>query len=455
MPWYEWILSILLFIVSLGALITIHEAGHFSMAKLFKVYCHEFSIGFGPAILHKRKEGKETYFSIRAIPLGGYVSMYGEDGQELEEGLTLPPERSIEGIKKWKKAIILSAGVILNAILALVLIGVSNIAFPIIGMTRSSIVATDSIAMNAGIKDGDNIEFAYGSSQITEDGGLVPYTYEYTDDEKIIHGGQFYIVDTNVAFTPEGASEEQRYVLAFMFTGNKDIPNFTEGLKLYQAVKKEDLSGETLKMFESWTKEENAPDYYPDFTKTTYKLSSSTKFDATLRLTSIETKEVYNSLIHFETVTDGSKSVLKDIGLSLATRKVWLDFGTRVKNTFIDYGNASVAVFKGLGVLFTGGIRNMSGFVGIFETSASLFRNYTFATYLYFWGMISVNLAIFNLLPFPGLDGWQLLVTAIEGITKKKIPSKFKSIMSFIGLALLFMLMIAIVVFDVMRIVGA
>ena len=90
MAWYEWILSFLLFIVSLGMLVTIHEAGHFSMAKLFNVYCREFSIGFGPALLKRKKEGKETYFSIRAIPLGGYVSMFGEDAAELEEFKDLP-----------------------------------------------------------------------------------------------------------------------------------------------------------------------------------------------------------------------------------------------------------------------------------------------------------------------------------------------------------------------------
>ena len=96
----------------------------------------------------------------------------------------------------------------------------------------------------------------------------------------------------------------------------------------------------------------------------------------------------------------------------------------------------------------------MSGIVGIFDTSASLYSQYTFSTYLFFWGLISINLAIFNLLPFPGLDGWQLLVTAIEGITRKKIPAKLKGIMSFIGLGLLFALMIAIVVLDILRIVG-
>ena len=109
MAFLDWFLGILLFILALGALVTIHELGHFLTAKLFKVYCVEFSIGFGPKIFSRKKVTKETRFSIRAIPLGGYVSMYGE-GVELEDGVTIPESRSLEGVSKWKRAIIFVAG---------------------------------------------------------------------------------------------------------------------------------------------------------------------------------------------------------------------------------------------------------------------------------------------------------------------------------------------------------
>ncbi len=67
--------------------------------------------------------------------------------------------------------------------------------------------------------------------------------------------------------------------------------------------------------------------------------------------------------------------------------------------------------------------------------------------------MISCNLAIINLLPFPGLDGFTLLVTAYEGVRKKQVPTKFKAIVSFIGLALLFTLMIFILIKDIIRLI--
>jgi regulator of sigma E protease len=174
-----------------------------------------------------------------------------------------------------------------------------------------------------------------------------------------------------------------------------------------------------------------------------------------------------------KTVASGNSYVWEDFGLYFKVTKAWAPFDERVKGTFQDFGRASVAVFKGLGMIFTGGIKNMSGIVGILNFSSTVLNNYSFSYYIYLWGLISVNLAIFNLLPFPGLDGWALLVTAIEGgvnsvkrakykkqnadissFQEWKIPSKIKNIVSFIGLALLMLLMIAIVVLDILRWVG-
>jgi len=83
------ILNILLFVVVLGVIILIHEAGHFYFAKRAGILCHEFSLGMGPALYQKRKG--ETVYSIRAIPIGGYVSMAGESVSDalIKEGQTI------------------------------------------------------------------------------------------------------------------------------------------------------------------------------------------------------------------------------------------------------------------------------------------------------------------------------------------------------------------------------
>lgn len=451
----EWIVSIVLFIVSLGVLITLHELGHLTVAKLFNVYCQEFSIGFGPALLHKRGKGKETYFSIRAIPLGGYVSMYGEE-MELEEGVVVGEERSLEGIKKWKKAIILSAGVLMNAILALLLFSISNLAFPLIKATTIASVNESSIIYNAGIRSDDTIEFysAPGSEAIS-------FVYDYTVDG-VIHQGALCIVDPNVTIG------EKHYVLTYYPEGTKAESNFSRAAKLYVGLSQEEVIADkdVLATFSGYfnidgdnvSPKEGALLYYPNFKIDPLQAyDSSLSYEAAISYKSAgeEAVKTANITMIVEPVKEGSdKYQWKDIGLNFQLRHEWLPFGTRVVNTFKDFGNAATAVFKGLGILFTGGIKNMSGFVGIMKMSAEIYGSYAFSTYLYFWGLISVNLAIFNLLPFPGLDGFSLLVTAIEGILRKKVPNKFKNIMSIIGLGLLFVLMAVIVTFDILRWVG-
>src|SRR5574344_3116155 len=125
-------LTILVLIVMLGILIATHEAGHLFMAKKFGVYCEEYSIGFGPKLFSHKRKGGETTFSVRAIPLGGYVSMYGEASVEPnEEGKVIPPERSLEGIKPWKRCLVLVAGIVVNLILSFLFCLIYATCFPI------------------------------------------------------------------------------------------------------------------------------------------------------------------------------------------------------------------------------------------------------------------------------------------------------------------------------------
>ena len=94
----------------LGFLIFIHESGHFLVAKLFKVKVKEFAIGFGPAIWEK--QGKETKYVLRLIPLGGFVNLLGEEESSEEEG-------SYSKAQRWKKILILLAGGSVNLLFGL------------------------------------------------------------------------------------------------------------------------------------------------------------------------------------------------------------------------------------------------------------------------------------------------------------------------------------------------
>ena len=103
------IIAILIF----GVLIAIHEFGHFSVAKLCGVKVNEFAVGMGPAIWKKQKG--ETLYALRAIPLGGYCAMEGEDGDSDDP-------RAFTAQPAWKRVLILCAGSFNNFLLGLVVI---------------------------------------------------------------------------------------------------------------------------------------------------------------------------------------------------------------------------------------------------------------------------------------------------------------------------------------------
>lgn len=102
-------------ILFFGLLISIHELGHFTFAKLFKVKVNEFALGMGPAIF-KKKKGDTTY-ALRLLPIGGFVSMEGED-EESED------ENAFNRKKVWQKIIIVAAGAVMNLILGVVIVSV-------------------------------------------------------------------------------------------------------------------------------------------------------------------------------------------------------------------------------------------------------------------------------------------------------------------------------------------
>ena len=111
-------MGLLYFVVLLGIIIFIHELGHFMMAKLFHVYVGEFALGMGPKLWSH--QGKETLYSLRVVPLGGFCQMAGETANELEGEVTVdvPYERTLKGIKKWKQLLIMVAGILMNFLLA-------------------------------------------------------------------------------------------------------------------------------------------------------------------------------------------------------------------------------------------------------------------------------------------------------------------------------------------------
>lgn len=163
------------FIILLGVVIMVHELGHLIVAKKFNVYVREFAIGFGPRLFSKK--GKETTYSIRAIPLGGFTAMASEtndfiEGQNDQSDIPadLPAERTMAGAKPYKRALIMAAGPFFNILLAMVVFvamitingGINRAPKPIVGA-----VMENSAAEQAGLLEGDlivSITYSDGST---------------------------------------------------------------------------------------------------------------------------------------------------------------------------------------------------------------------------------------------------------------------------------------------------
>lgn len=112
------VIAILAFIFVMGVIVFVHELGHLLAAKKYGVYCSEFAIGMGPKLFSIK--GKETKYTLRLLPIGGFVAMAGEE--ENQEGMeSVPFERTLNGIKKRQKIVILLAGIFMNILLAFVI----------------------------------------------------------------------------------------------------------------------------------------------------------------------------------------------------------------------------------------------------------------------------------------------------------------------------------------------
>lgn len=149
------LLSLLYFVLILGAIVLVHEFGHFIFSKLFGVYVYEFSIGMGPKIFHFKKKGGETEYCIRAIPIGGFVSLAGEDA---DDNSKIPNKRKLYSKPVWQRLIIMIAGATFNFLFAFVILFVSALIYG--SISTKPVVANVSEgypAYTAGIKEGDTI----------------------------------------------------------------------------------------------------------------------------------------------------------------------------------------------------------------------------------------------------------------------------------------------------------
>lgn len=245
----NFLIGLLAFFLMLSLIIMIHEAGHFMAARAFGVYCHEFSFGFGPVLW--QKQGKNTLFSIRAFPIGGYVSMAGEtdypdqssdhsDEENEEENdfwlSKVPEDEKLNNKPIWQQVIVMVAGVAMNFLLALVLmVGIIQAQGAVAVPAQPVIyeVLDNTPAAKAGLAGGDRI------LKITASDGT---TLEPTTQNELSQFIQFNpglstleVLRGDETFTttiqPELDEESQSYLMGYTTQNQVRKVNFFEAIQ--------------------------------------------------------------------------------------------------------------------------------------------------------------------------------------------------------------------------------
>lgn len=446
-------------ILLISLLILVHEAGHFFAAKFFKMKVDKFGFGlpFGP-VLFKKKIG-ETEFLIHSFLLGGYVAFPDDD-----EDSELPKDSLLRFKNKpiYQRAIVISAGVIANVICAFVLVFLAGLLWGELPSNSYEVSvmkilpSATSSTKNSGLKKGDII-YSVNGSEVTFPVVLTKYllnskAYDGFVSEEIIKKKQIEFLKLNpkikditqninpgtIVRLPKQEEETPLYLSSDEILGFEKFINKEIELTKSQQELRDDIS--------------NLRQYKVRKTTTIKELSSaSADYYKPVVLTVIRNGEKIelNKIYPDENGYIGIEKAIKE---NFIPTKNPVDL---TKNTikYIDY-NTKMMVY-GLGKIFTGRIpmQEMHGIVAITKIGSDVIENQGLFKGLLLTAIISLNLALINLLPIPALDGGHLFFLIIEKIRGKELDEKKMEIIGNFFFYLLILLMILIVFNDVFALI--
>ncbi len=225
------IINILIFILILGVIVFIHELGHFIFSKKFGIHVYEFSIGMGPKIHSFRRKNDETEYFVRALPIGGYVKLAGE---EIEDDKSIPKSKKLQGKTFPQRFIVMAAGATFNFILSFILIFLMGILYgansqsPYVGNLKEGYNA-----VNSELKKDDKI-LQVGNKKVNTTDDLILILY---DNNFIKDGVTFKVEDTKnnikevfLVPTKENINDNERYIFGFEI-GVKKTRNIVDIIK--------------------------------------------------------------------------------------------------------------------------------------------------------------------------------------------------------------------------------
>lgn len=374
-------LFILIAVVILLVMIVIHELGHYVAGKILKFKINEFSVGFGPKIFSKKNKKTGEVFSLRAVPLGGYCAFEDESGLEEETGEVVDPDS----------------------------------VFPEIRPVSVMPPCVDPLK--------EKEEAAEKPRSFTEE---KPWKRII-----VLAAGAFFnfvsaIIFSFIFIVAVGYVEPEVHTLYADENGNNYCAELQVG-DVITAVNGEKIS--IMKTYDDLVKVKNVGATY-DFTI----IRNGQKTTVTVTMKQIKSK-----------AADGSDLNYVGLGFSPVNTSVKCGAGYAFKYCVPYTCKLSISILASFGGLITGRIpiTSLTGPVGTVGIMAELgmadLRNF-----LVLLPLIAANLAIFNILPIPALDGSKIVFTLIEWVRGKPVNRKVENIIHTVGLLLLFGFVIVI-----------
>ena len=435
----EFLSTVFYFIVTIGILVFIHEFGHFAAAKFFGMRVDRFSIGFPPRAFGKQIG--ETDYCVSWIPIGGYVKIAGMVDESLDteflQRLAEPWEFRAKPI--WQRAVVMAAGVVMNLVLAVaifwgIIYSQGRVVRPV---TEIGYVVPDSPADKAGLRTNDRIA-AINDRPVTQWDQIESIIYAETLGQDVI-----------VRVERDSATAE-------IEIKRLDLPDLTEerfgiypaGLVPVVASVQSDMPGASIGLAPGDTVK-SVNDERVSYASLSGAIRKNAGRDVTLAWKRGDSAFV-------RTVTPTSEGI---IGISLlaayqgpierqdysivaafpvSVREVWFTSGLFFNNLLqIVVGEASFSKSVG-GPVRIAQMANRSAESGI-------------VSFLGFVALLSISLALLNILPFPALDGGHLLFLGYEAVFRREIPTRIKLVVQQAGMLLLLVFMASVLYNDLLH----
>ena len=466
-------MTIVYFILSLGILVSIHEFGHFIMAKIQGIGVEIFSIGFGPKIFSfKRSWRGETEYRISILPLGGYVKLHGDDSESPQDAPDSKEKKTVKDPASYSERPILHrfpivfAGPFMNLLLAFLimpvvfLLGRYEPAFlgqkPVIMK-----ILPHSAAEKAGLQKGDEILSIDSLSTSRPEQAPTKMTWKTVLDETILKSNQeitLHLKRGHETLSQKLVVEESPSthtgllgIEPMLFIGNDpvidevspDSPAEKAGLKPGDKVLS--IDGTPIETWTAMSDQVSLSGGKPIAIEIlrgdrTLTLSVTPKLDES----SSESRGRW--LMGVRKSNEGNKG---DLILKKYSLKEALVEGSKEN---IKLAGLTLSVLKQL-VTAQLSYKTLGGPIRIAQASAMAAKS-GLSDFLYFLAFLSMQLGVLNLLPIPALDGGHLLFFGIEAVTRRPPSPRVRSIIEQTGFFALLSLMLLVTLNDVNSVWG-